>query len=344
LTTKKTLDRRIPSLDGLRAVSIALVIASHFNTVPIPGLRHLEYGNFGVRVFFVISGFLITTLLLQERADTGSISLRYFYARRFARIMPAYWGYLAVIALLIPAGAVAAEYRDFAPAFFYLTNYAKVGVALAATWSLSVEEQFYLIWPSVLRLTGMRRAILVCVAALIVAPAFRVLSDLGLWPTNPREAFECVCDALASGCLLAILRRPLWEFAAYRRFVSSPYALLTLLVVLAGLAVNRSTLMLDAVGITALNVSIAIAIDNLMRRPSSVVGKALNSTPLVWTGTLSYSLYLWQQPFTDSPLPFLVKISGTLGCACASYYWLERPLRRSVNAHCRSRLRRTSGE
>ncbi len=317
-------------------------MASHFNTVPLPGLQRLEYGNLGVRVFFVISGFLITSLLLKERADTGSISLKYFYVRRFARIMPAYWGYLAVIALLIPAGAVAAEYRDFAPAFFYLTNYAKVGVALAATWSLSVEEQFYLIWPSVLRVAGMRTATLVCVAVLLVAPAFRVLSDLGVWPTNSREAFECVCDALASGCLLAILRRSLWEFAAYRRLVGSPYALLIPLAVLAGLAVNPSTLMLDAVGITTLNVSIAIAIDNLMRRPRSVVGKALNSTPLIWMGTLSYSLYLWQQPFTDSPLPILVKIAGALGCACASYYGLERPLRRRVNALCRSRLRRTS--
>jgi peptidoglycan/LPS O-acetylase OafA/YrhL len=297
----------------------------HFNTVPVLGLWRLDYGNLGVRVFFLISGFLITSLLLKE--DT--IHLRQFYVRRFARIMPAYWLYLTAIVLLIPTGAVIARYRDFLPSFFYLTDYVPVGLALGATWSLSVEEQFYLLWPSVLRL-GKRRAVIACAMVLVLAPAFRVLSDLAVWPTNPRYAFESVCDALASGCLLAMLRDRLWAIPAYRRLI--PYALALPVVVLLALAVSPSQLLMSAIGVTALNLSIAVAMDHLMRRPYSVAGRCLNSRPFVWVGALSYSLYLWQQPFGSTRLPFSLKLIGTLMCACASFYLIESPLRKWINA------------
>ena len=111
--------RHIPSLDGLRATSIALVVLWHFNTVPVPGLWRFDYGNLGVRVFFLISGFLITSLLLEERAASQTIRLGAFYVRRVARIMPAYCLYLAVNALLPQALMEAAT----CPAFLYLADY-----------------------------------------------------------------------------------------------------------------------------------------------------------------------------------------------------------------------------
>jgi peptidoglycan/LPS O-acetylase OafA/YrhL len=303
--------RRIPSLDGLRAVSISLVILWHFNTASIPGLWRIDYGNLGVRVFFVISGFLITTLLLTEESD-----LRTFYTRRIARIMPAYWLYFVSVGLLIPTGWVSAHYRDLLPAFFYLTDYVKVGLALGATWSLSVEEQFYLLWPSMLR-WGRRNAVWACVGTLAVAPLFRVLCDVGLWPTNPRYAFECVADALATGCLLALLRGKLLEIPCVR-FLPA--------VVLFALALQPPQLGVDLLGIPLLNISIALFIDDVMRRPPGW----LNSRPLVWIGTLSYSLYLWQQLFIGS-FPFWLKLTATVVCACASYYLVEKPARRWLN-------------
>jgi peptidoglycan/LPS O-acetylase OafA/YrhL len=285
------------------------VILWHFNTVPVPGLWRIDYGNLGVRVFFVISGFLITTLLLENG------SLKQFYARRFARIMPAYWVFLAAVALAIPK--VKASYSDIAPSFFYLTDYLRVGLTLGATWSLSVEEQFYLLWPTVL-LLGRRKATWACVGVLVAAPFFRVLAHAHLWPTDPRYAFECVSDALATGCLLALLREELWRLPLYRRFL--PYAPYAPLAVLAWLA-------LVPWGISALNLSIAFAMDRLMREPS----RLLNSWPAVGVGTLSYSLYLWQQVFIGG-LPFAVKVSATFACACASYYLIEKPARRWLNS------------
>ena len=138
--------RRIPSLDGLRAVSIALVISWHSGFLGF-GLRRLDYGNLGVRIFFLISGFLITAILLEELTSAGRIDLRSFYVRRVARIIPAYWCFLATVALLVPTGLVAARYSEFIAALLYYSNYVHVGLALVATWSLSVEEQFYLLWP-----------------------------------------------------------------------------------------------------------------------------------------------------------------------------------------------------
>ena len=116
------MDRRIPSLDGARTVSITLVVVWHiFNMTPI--LWRFDYGNLGVRTFFVISGFLITSLLMRELQKTGTIRLRTFYARRFMRLMPAYWFYVAIVAALIPTGLVDATWHKLIPALTYTANY-----------------------------------------------------------------------------------------------------------------------------------------------------------------------------------------------------------------------------
>ena len=328
------LTRRIPSLDGLRAVSIALVIAWHSGFLGF-GLRRLDYGNLGVRIFFLISGFLITGILLEQLASSGRIDLRTFYVRRIARIIPAYWCFLVTVALLVPTGLVAAHYPEFLAALLYYSNYVHVGVALIATWSLSVEEQFYLLWPLTLLLLGPIRARVACLLVLLLAPTFRILAHLDLWPSEPRYAFECVCDALATGCLLALLRDYLWGLPVYRRLVQSGTALLFVPAILLIQAAFPGSLIYEAVGLSALNLGLAAAIDVVMRRPTAWPGRLLNMRPLVWIGTLSYSLYLWQQPFMGARLPLVLKLGAILACACASYYLVERPLRRRLNAHWR---------
>ncbi|MGH8208435.1 MAG: acyltransferase family protein, partial [Steroidobacteraceae bacterium] len=326
---------RIPSLDGLRAASILLVIVSHLS-LPIPVLAQVDYGNLGVRIFFVISGFLITALLLGERETTGHISIRCFYARRFFRIVPAYYTFLLVMALLIPSGWIRASFAGLLPAATFSMNYVPVTATLVHSWSLSVEEQFYLLWPGALVLLGLRRSMYGCVTLLFTAPIFRELSMAGLWPTPAVTAFESVCDALAVGCLLAILREQLWSKAHYRACVSSPYVLLIPAVALACMAIEPTSTIVRTLSLSMLNIGIALSMDRYMRFPQSIVGRALNLAPIVWIGTISYSLYLWQQPlmFNTLHLQWYVKIAGCFACGAASFYWVERPglaLRRSLS-------------
>ncbi|HEX4685074.1 MAG TPA: acyltransferase family protein, partial [Gemmatimonadaceae bacterium] len=137
---------RIPSLDGLRAASIALVLVGHvmlrFSVSPDRWVRFvassLSLGHLGVMVFFVISGFLITTLLLTEIETTGRVSLRYFYFRRTLRIFPAYYAFLMVLGLLSALGWLVMPARHLLTAALYTTDYVPTPWTLGHTWSLAV--------------------------------------------------------------------------------------------------------------------------------------------------------------------------------------------------------------
>lgn len=321
---------RIPSLDGARAVSIGFVIIGHLLTwSSLPIVWRLHLGALGVRTFFVISGFIITTLLLEELKTSGQIDLKAFYVRRAARILPAYWLFVGIVAVLIPTGLVHAQYADLPATLGYFSDYRLTGISLAHTWSLSVEEQFYLLWPVTLLLARVANATTVCKTLLIAAPTFRVLSHLGIWPTHHSFAFECVCDSLATGCLLALLRTRLWALRGYRGFVASPYVLFTLVVITALMAIRPESIASDLL-MSPLNLGIAAALDRYMRFPKSAVGQLLNSVAFVWVGTISYGLYLWQQLFTLGQLPVLFKIAAPLACAAVSFYLVETPLRRRI--------------
>ena len=202
---------RIPSLDGLRAISIAMVIFGHLvGTRGFPITRlHYDFGNLGVRVFFVISGFLITHLLLKEQAKIGVISLAGFYKRRALRIFPAFYAYLFVVVALTHFGVIDVSRGDALAAASYTMNYHPVRAwQVGHLWSLSVEEQFYLLWPATLAFLGCRRAAWVAGAWLFIAPLVRA------WAYHTHsatidESFGTVADALAIGCLFAIVR-PVW--------------------------------------------------------------------------------------------------------------------------------------
>jgi peptidoglycan/LPS O-acetylase OafA/YrhL len=327
-------DARIPSLDGLRAVSIALVLVWHLEaTGVVPGLWRLAYlqpGNLGVRVFFVISGFLITTLLVTEHARHGRINVGRFYLRRALRIMPAYYAFLGAIALASAVGLSAVSRASLLSAATYTSNYRDVAYTIGHSWSLAVEEQFYLLWPGALALLGLKRGFSAAGLVLLIAPACRVAAHwLGpLWPDNPTYSFECVADALATGCLLARYRDRLWTWAPYRRVMAPAAAVYWPLVVVAlALAKERWPAYAALVGITLLNVAIAGGIDWCLRNSSSAVGRFLNARPVVFVGTLSYSLYLWHLPFMPlrnaPPLPVMFGLIAI--AALASHYLVERP-------------------
>jgi peptidoglycan/LPS O-acetylase OafA/YrhL len=327
---------RIPSLDGIRALSIAMVVAWHLSSsgsTPWLGqLWRIDAGNLGVRIFFVISGYLITSLLLTEHARTGTIDLRRFYFRRACRIMPAFYFFLAMMAVAGVLGVVLVSRSALLRAATYTANYLGTGWTLGHCWSLAVEEQFYLLWPSLIVLLGVRRSFVGAGIVLLLSPTFRGIAALtGAWPDNPRYSFECVADALATGCLLAYARPWLWNQSRYRRMLERrAMELWPIAILMVAVASTRWEHFGAVAGLTLLNVAIAVWIDWCLRFPESRVGRILNARPIAFVGVLSYSIYLWQQPFLREghTLRFPLSILCIGALALASFFFVERPMLR----------------
>ncbi|HEY0991631.1 MAG TPA: acyltransferase [Kofleriaceae bacterium] len=343
---------RIPTLDGIRAIAIVFVLCAHSlgtGILPMTSRAHV-FGDIGVRTFFVLSGFLITTLLLRERARFGAISLRGFYLRRALRIFPAFYTFLAVVIVLRAAGLATASDRDLVFAGTYTMNFhADRAWHVGHLWSLSVEEQFYLAWPLTLIALGARRGLLVAIAAIAVAPAVRLATWYG-WPelrALADQMFPCVFDALATGCVLAIARESLEASPRYRRLLDARWFWVVPLACLASRAVTRPWLDLG-VTMTLANVGIALAIHRCVARPHGAVATVLEHPLAVRVGVLSYSLYLWQQLFLDRHAHawftvFPVNVVLAFAAATLSYRLIEAPcLRLSESLRKRrSRIRTT---
>jgi len=339
--------KRIPSLDGLRAISIVMVLLGHLlGTAGLP-VQWLPFawGALGVTVFFVISGYLITGLLLKEKDRAGTISLKMFYFRRTLRIFPAMYVFLAVVVALgamgILAGAneqvrVQLSHADVLAAATYTMNFrADHTWWLGHTWSLAVEEQFYLLWPAAVAYLGVAGGLRIAVGAMLAAPLFRVTLYY-FWPAQRPlvdQGFPFVFDALATGCVLAILRQRLWDNDRYRAILESPWFVLVPLIVVASHTLVPSVGLSLLAGRTVVNVGVAMCVDWSIRFHESPIGRLLNSWPLVWVGVASYSLYLWQQLFlcryhTSWFTTFPVNIGLAFAAATVSYHLVEKPILR----------------
>lgn len=343
------LSGRIPSLDGLRAISVTLVILSHlvlngFISISGPLRRLFFVGDLGVQVFFVISGFLITTLLLRELDTAGHIDLKAFYLRRTLRIWPPFYAYLAALGVAVAAGALPAAgfWRSLLFATTFTSNYLAPSVwSLEHTWSLAVEEQFYLLWPAVVVILGRLRALRSALIVVMLGPAIR-FGELILGHRFPALhermgfSFETACDSIAIGCVLAGFRTRLASTAAYVRLLGSRYFIVVPLSVLAieiflVEGQHRLTYLTGLlVGHALQNVGIALSIDWCLRFPAGIVGRLLNSRPLVTVGLASYSIYLWQQLWLrpDSAMSTFSALVLVASCAAGSYLLIERPMYR----------------
>lgn len=322
---------RIPSLDGLRALSITLVVLGHLGGTrysPVP-LFFEDYANFGVRVFFVISGYLISTILIKEHTRTGTIILRGFYIRRFFRIFPAAYAFLIATLLF---GEHTLRGIDIFTAFTYLVNYnLSRPWAIGHLWSLSVEEQFYLLWPLTL-LLFFRKGRTLALAGIVLAPFMRAGFKMAGFSSDAiGNYFPCVADSIATGCLLALLQPEMGVWAA--RLYRPGFVLVPLLALSVPLWPHLSHRIgvpaYQLLGITVMNVGIALCLDIAIRRRYAL----LNHPALVWVGVLSYSLYLWQQPFLNRNVTtwysaFPVNLILAVGCATLSFYCVERPFLR----------------
>jgi peptidoglycan/LPS O-acetylase OafA/YrhL len=326
--------KRIPSLDGLRAVSVLLVVLTHF-TGELPLAINRAMGNLGVRFFFVISGFLITSILLAELNKTASINLTKFYFRRTLRIFPAYYFYLLMIGLAAAVGILQIPFSSFISPLTYTSNYIAPGAwELGHSWSLAIEEQFYLLFPGLMVMTTLAVYRKLLILIVILSPLIRIISYWRLegadFPIWFYFGFHTNIDALAIGCLLAIYQERLHRNEHYKNFLGSSTAFFLLPLVIAAVVCNYTYQSLyHGLGITLLNVSIVLMIDWLVVNHASLPGKFLNSRPLCFIGTLSYSIYLWQQPFskfaadkwwTHFPANFILIAVFSL----LSYYFIEK--------------------
>jgi peptidoglycan/LPS O-acetylase OafA/YrhL len=331
--------RNIPSLDGLRAVSVGMVVAAHMNGVLaqkipfIPFWLYIFWGALGVQTFFVISGFLITRLLLKELQATGTVSLGRFYFRRALRIFPPFYAYLAVALVLTLTGVFAGELRAFIVAGTYTSNYLGGGSELLEhTWSLSLEEQFYLLWPAALVLLGTKKSIKLAIWVILLSPLSRIVTYY-LAPSHRallNGMLHTGLDSIMFGCLLALL----WHNVRFNQFVQ-PFvrgwvaALSALFVLILGPVLQshfRGSYGL-VIGFTLNAICLSQILLYVVRVPNSGLGWLLNTRVLRHLGVISYGLYLWQHMFTrPNSVRFVPwNLVAILVCAELSHWLIERP-------------------
>jgi peptidoglycan/LPS O-acetylase OafA/YrhL len=335
----------IPSLDGLRALSIILVILSH--GAWFFGLR-IEYnpffhfivgdGTHGVAVFFVISGYLITNLLLREVRTTGTISLTRFYFRRSMRIFPPFYVFMAVMAIFWAIHWIPEHWPSFLAALTYTWAYYPHahGYYIHHTWSLSIEEQFYLLWPlSVLLFYRRQKLIAVSMLMILGMPVLRLAIYFVVPFLRGTEYFMIHgwADTIMVGCLLALLKgRPRWETWC-QVYINGWTAPVMAIIAFLFNPWLRTILPRKAAGVFALGISptiTALCIGGFMiyvvEHTDSVAAKILNNRVIRHIGVVSYSLYLWQEIFTARQMPVLPwGFLGALAVAEISFWCVERP-------------------
>ncbi|MGB6973066.1 MAG: acyltransferase [Terracidiphilus sp.] len=335
LSKPSGISNRLPSLDGLRAVSILLVLLGHLSGTRGFGRITLgvgDYAHLGVLVFFVISGFLITRLMLSEYQRQGRVSLGNFYLRRVLRLFPASYAYILVVSLASAAGLFALNSSDIWHAVTYTVNYLPSrSWQIGHLWSLSVEEQFYLLWPCAFALSKPRRAAWVAAGVILFGPVARALTWLFLrhTPYYDLETFPTLADSLAMGCLLAMLSGWLERQRWYLRLFRPHYSLCLLALIL---LINRygGYTIVAVFGTSIVYAATAILVHRSLYCSNDWVGRLLNWRPITFLGVLSYSLYVWQQLFLNRTSSswvneFPQNILFAFAAALCSYFLLEKP-------------------
>jgi peptidoglycan/LPS O-acetylase OafA/YrhL len=346
MTNSQAFPARISTLDGWRGVAILLVLAEHAGQYgQFKNQMWARQGSLGVDIFFVLSGYIITTRLISERAKDSTINLRSFYLRRVFRILPLVVIYL--LALWLVSRFVSLRdfhWRELAGSLFFFRNYQLAahpsGTYTAQFWSLSIEEHFYLLWPALFLWFGNRRALWLAVTGAMTGGVWRLYdcthpsSLIGrmLPAATPGLRFlrtDVRFDGLLLGCALALaLTRPSVRDFVFRNFPKETP-------LLAGVVLFQNLRWTNSFPSFTTYVLVTVMIASTLVVEEGLAHQWLNSHLLIWIGTISYSVYVWQQLFLLRPggiicplgrLSFFpVNMACVFGVAFCSFYFVERP-------------------
>jgi peptidoglycan/LPS O-acetylase OafA/YrhL len=364
LKSNLSASRPISGLDGIRALAVVSVIAAHAHVVWLGG------GGLGVDIFFTLSGFLITTLLLRERAVTGRVSLAKFWGRRLLRLMPAL---LVMVLLVDTVGLVIGSelwvngLAATPSVIFYFANWvavldggpAALGV-FAPLWSLSVEEQFYFVWPLVVMVCASfvrSRRVLGIVGSLIALAA--IVNRFVLFDGAARDrtfGTDFRIDVILAGALLAIVMQS-GKVSLVRH--ASRFAVVPAVLLLVGAACflpdvhaygdDATAYLYYTVGLPLIALSTACIVGFVTTHQSSRMVRVLSLKPLTYLGRISYGMYLWHFPIMvvvvsalhlDPDLLFVVSVVATVVVASLSWRFVERPLSRQFHSRLVAQPRR----
>jgi peptidoglycan/LPS O-acetylase OafA/YrhL len=299
---------KLPSLNGLRAISILTVVLFHlihFNTATVQETLFripIFNGRLGVNMFFVISGFLITYLLLKEENKFGVISLKDFYVRRTLRIFPAYYFLLSVYWLLQRSRLIYISPQEWLTSLTYTKYLTMNEYYTSHTWSLAVEETFYLFWPMAFMLGDKIRK-RVAFFLILIVPIVRVFASRSTAPWLSEQSLFTRIDAIAMGCFFALYKDSILTWLG-TRWNKAFYSSIIIIFALPWLSIlaertNFNLIFVAFGGLTGTiaNLSIAFILMYSAFRPEGNWYKLLNTKLFDYIGALSYSIYLWQQLF-----------------------------------------------
>ncbi len=316
---------RIPTLDGMRALAIVLVLIGH----SLAGLSSawklaaLLIGDAGVTLFFVLSGYLITGRMLSDEQSAGRLHLARFYRNRALRIFPAFYTFLIGLAIFAKLGiAPMPDPITWLASAFYFRNIAGSGWETGHLWTLALEEQFYLLWPLLFILFRRRRLLLIglLIGAFTLHRALwlqgheLMVGGAGSYRWRP----DLRLDTFLAGCAFALCK-PAW--------IKWPIPLFALAGVVYWSIFGIGSIWTRPVDTPIAAALMAILVVGAAQLSSGPLHKLLSSRPAVQLGALSYSLYLWQQLFLGRPLHWWT-FPAILSLSCASYWVVEQPFLR----------------
>jgi peptidoglycan/LPS O-acetylase OafA/YrhL len=330
----------VPEFDGLRGLACALVVAFHVSLEGVPG------GWIGVDLFFVLSGYLITSILLREYEREGRMSLARFYFRRVLRLTPALLFLLGVYSIAPPFNRQPGHLMPVLYSILYIMNWiSSFGLdrpqLLGHTWSLGVEEQFYLIWPILLVFIlgsfSKRRSLLIVTILIALVLIWRVfLVRHGATRVRTSYGFDTRVDTILIGCVLAIWLRNAAPGNQVIKWVARSSPILVMSLVMLTFTLDWSSAAMNSFGFTLLGVWGAAIIVAVVTPGPNLLKTILNWRPLIALGGISYGVYLWHFPilhvldgYLQDPISLFFGTGvASIGIAALSYHVIEKPFLR----------------
>jgi peptidoglycan/LPS O-acetylase OafA/YrhL len=343
----------IPGLDGLRAIAVLIVMVAHL------GFQNIVPGGFGVTIFFFISGFLITRLLLAESEKSG-IGLKNFYARRFVRLYPALLFMLfGTVALYGLGGVGRPSALEFSAGILYFMNFYHIFAVIPSDglfimpwthlWSLAVEEHFYLMFPAFMLFCQGRwkRAAWGLTALLFIIPLWRTYVMFGT--DLPYSEYNYMMtdarfDSLAWGCLLSVLLHIKGNLKAFKPLLGVAPTIIAGAAILSSFVIRDETFRFTARYSVQGAALFVLVLNFYYLKALSFAVTIMEWRWLAWVGQISYALYLWHVPIfmflheakDPTPISILITIILTFAISAVSFYFVEKPfvtLRKRFGAH-----------